>query len=110
MEEKLIEKTIELEEAFNKTTDSALQLMEINKEHQRINGELREENKRLQEEFTYMTKKAYDFFSALMDIKHYIDNEWNWDGTGIDIIENIVEEALVKDMVTKETIEKLRKW
>lgn len=43
----LLTRIKELEDAFNKTTDSALQLMEINKEHQRINGELREENKRL---------------------------------------------------------------
>lgn len=47
MESELLMRVKELEDAFNKTTDSALQLMEINKEHQRINGELREENKRL---------------------------------------------------------------
>lgn len=43
----LLTRIKELEDAFNKTTDSALQLMEINKEHQRINGELREEIERL---------------------------------------------------------------
>lgn len=47
---------MELEDAFNKTTDSALQLMEINKEHQRINGELREENKKLQEDISNYVK------------------------------------------------------
>lgn len=66
------------------------------------------EIKRLQEDFTYMAKKAYDFYSALLDIKHYIDNEWGWDGTGIDDIEIIVEEALEKDTITKEDIKKLR--
>lgn len=49
-------------------------LKKIEKEHQRINGELREENKRLQEEATYMTKKAYDFYSALLDIKELVVN------------------------------------
>lgn len=71
----LLEKNKQLEDQFNKMNDSALQLMEINKEHQRINGELREENKRLQEEATYMTKKAYDFFSALLDIKEILKKQ-----------------------------------
>lgn len=43
----LLQRNKELEEQFIRATDSAMQLLEIDKEHQRINGELREENKRL---------------------------------------------------------------
>lgn len=43
----LLQRNKELEEQFIRATDSAMQLLEIDKEHQKINGELREENKRL---------------------------------------------------------------
>ena len=52
----LLEKNKQLEEQFIKATDSAMQLLEIDKEHQRINGELREENKRLKD----ILKEVYD--------------------------------------------------
>ena len=115
----LLERNKALEDQFNKMNDSALQLMEINKEHQRINGELREENKRLQEECTYMTKKAYDFFSALLDIKELVVNNACLDESinkcvddliyyKCDELLDIVNKALEKNTITKEMIEKLR--
>lgn len=52
----LLQRNRELEEQFIRATDSAMQLLEIDKEHQRINGELREENKRLKD----ILKEVYD--------------------------------------------------
>ena len=61
----LLQRNKALEEQFIRATDSAMQLLEIDKEHQRINGELREENKRLKNqnksinEVYELTKKEY---------------------------------------------------
>ena len=57
----LLQKNKELEEQFIRLNDSAMQLLEIDKEHQKINGELREENKKL--------KKVIRIFKELLKSK-----------------------------------------
>ncbi len=94
-------------------------LKNINEEHRVLNGKLREENKKLQEEVTYMTQKAYDLFSALLDIKEIVVNSACLDKSinkcvddliyyKCDELLDIINKALEKDTITKEMIEKLR--
>lgn len=67
----LLQRNKELEEQFVRATDSAMQLLEIDKEHQRINGELREENKKLK--------------NIIEEIEEYIKNRMRLQPNTIDL-------------------------
>lgn len=74
----LLQRNKELEEQFIRATDSAMQLLKIDKEHQRINGELREENKRLNN----IINEALGIANERVNYYHYINNKEqleNWE-------------------------------